>query len=710
MPTWFCPGRLGPARELGLRLGLFVAMLVLAAASFVDLEVPNSALTYARVSSTRFYASDGTLLYERPAASGGYGAPVGLDQVSPFVVQATLAGEDANFRLHPGVDPTAVVRALWLNARSGRVAFGGSTLTQQLAKRLHPEPRNLAGKAREALFALRLEHTLTKDELLSQYLNRAYYGRNATGIEAAARRFFGKTAKQLDLAEATLLAALPRAPTAYDPERFPERLRARQAHLLGLMVERGFVDAAEAAAARDRLPEVIPRQATLKAHHAVDRLIRDVNRTGDVQTSLDLDLQERLQPLLERHLRMIGRFGAEQAAVLVLRNQDARIVAMVGSRDYDDGARQGAVNGTTSRRSAGSTLKPFLYAMAFERGATPESQILDRPSAWPDYLPRNVNREPQGWVTLERALGSSLNVPAVALLERTGVPEFSLTLSRLGFARVDVSGASHGLSLALGAVPVSLVELAGAYAALANDGVFRRPALSDGATSSTRVFTREAARSVTRVLADPGARQPEFGLETPLELPFPVAAKTGTSSAYCDNWTVGYTKELTVAVWVGNFDGRPLRGALAMEGAAPLFQDAMFEAMRGRDPAPLEVDAERAPVGNSEPLLEAAEPLRIESPREGARFVLDPLLPREVQRLALRFQVNPPLADDGLLEYRLDAGQWLGAEPSGALGVDLVPGLHRVEARLRAPDGALLAVAKDVHFTVARSPQERVHD
>jgi penicillin-binding protein 1C len=689
--------------------GLLVFVWVVASTSFVDLRVPESQLDYGRLTSTRFFAADGTLLFERPSSAGGYGAPVPLSQVSPFVVQATLAGEDANFHRHPGIDPVAVVRALWLNAREGKFAYGGSTLTQQLAKRIAPEPRNLPGKLREALFALRLEHSLTKGEILAQYLNRAYYGRNATGIEAASRRYFGKSASELDLAEATLLAALPRAPTAYDPDRFPARLRARRSHLLDLMLARGFIDGAQAKAARSRSIELAPRTKPLRARHAVDRLMQEVSATGDVVTSLDLELQTRLDRLLERHLSSIQRYGAEQAAVLVVKNDDVRIVAMVGSRNYDDAARHGAVNGATSRRSAGSTLKPFLYAMAFERGETPSSPILDRPTTWPGYLPRNHDDQPQGWVTLERALGSSLNVPAVALLERTGVRDFAQRLSELGFSRVDPSGAKHGLSLALGAVPVSLVELASAYSSFANGGMVQTASLVDGERVELRAFDRTAAETVTRVLSNPRARQPEFGLETPLDLPFAVAAKTGTSSAYCDNWTVGYTKEVTVAVWVGNFDGRPLRGALAMEGAAPLFSDAMFEAMRERVPARMvgtEGDT-REPVTA---IATASAGLAFESPREGARLVVDPLLPAATQRIVVRVEPHPLLERAALVEYRLNQGEWVAFSPSRSLSLPLVAGRHSVAARAHDAAGSLIAIAADVHFTVTHSHQEQIHD
>jgi penicillin-binding protein 1C len=683
-------------RPRRLVVDVVIALVTLLGLGLLDLDYPAERLTYAALESTRFYAADGTLLFERPAEAGGYGVPIALEQVSPWVIAATLASEDQNFRWHPGVDPSAVARAAWLNARAGEFRYGGSTVTQQLAKLLHPEPRTLVGKLREAWDAARLEHTLGKQAILCQYLNRAYYGRGATGIEAAARRYFGKPAKELTLAEATLLALLPRAPSAYDPDRFPERAKTRRAHVLELMRRQGRIDPDQAASASREPIELVSRERAPRARHAVDRLIGDSTLRGDVTTSLDLALQGRIERHLEQHLRRIQKDGAEQAAVLVVRNADARIVAMVGSRDYEDAARHGAVNGTFSRRAAGSTLKPFLYALAFERGKTRDSRILDQESTWTGYQPRNAEGRHHGWVTLERALGSSLNVPAVALLDELGVPALAARLAVLGFREVDPSGRRHGLSLALGGVPVSLVELASGYSALANDGILRKPSLIASAAEGVRVFDADAAREVTRALSTNAARVPEFGLETPLDFPFDVAAKTGTSSAYCDNWTVGYTREFTVAVWVGNFGGKPLRGTLAMDGAAPLFHDAMFEAMRDRVPRSLL--SEQPP----RTLLETARAtgvLELASPRPDSRFLIDPLYPRSMQRVPLR--LDPSKSDTSSIarvRYLVDGEVHVEASPRESASLALTAGRHRVKALAFDSGGRQVAASSDVYF------------
>lgn len=664
-------------------------------------QYDSTRLSYDRVASTRFLAANGHVLFERRSSLGGFNTPVSLDQISPFVIEATLASEDANFRSHFGVDPVGVARAAWLNVKDGGLRYGGSTLTQQLAKMLDREPRTLVGKFHEAIAALRIEKTLTKDEILTQYLNRAYYGRNAYGIEAAARRFFGVSAHDLTLDQATLLATLPRAPSAYAPDRFPERAFERRAHVLELMVQRGFLSAKRAEETSRTAIALAPRQGQHpQAPHLVDRLLQRVETTGEVRTSIDLGLQTQLERHLDTHLNRVREYGARQGAVVVLDNGTASVIALVGSRDYQDAQELGAVNGVLSRRPAGSTLKPFVYALAFEQGLSRRTEILDQPSTFPGYQPRNTQALHVGWVPLEQALGSSLNLPAVTLLEHVGLASGARRIHDLGFASVDPTGAQHGLALALGAAPVSLLELAGAYATLANGGVFRAPALTQGDALSRRVFSTDAASEVTRVLMDAKARAAEFGPETPLDFPFPVAAKTGTSAAFCDNWTIGYTREVTVAVWVGNFDGKPLRGALAMTGAAPLFHDAMFEAMRNRKSSPL-VSSVAREASSKVLRVGQGRALRVASPPPGSTYLIDPLLPRERQRVQLRLDTSGVDATNpaARLEWRVDGTAIAIAGIADTSSVALEPGDHRVAVHLIDEHGQRLGTAES-HFNV----------
>lgn len=662
---------------------------------------PRERLDYAGLRSTRVIDREGRVLWDSRGGRGTVARPVPLAEVSPWVVLATLAGEDAAFRRHPGVDPLAIARALWLDARARRFAYGGSTLTQQLAKNLAPEPRTLAGKLCEAWDAWRLERTLTKDEILAQYLNRADYGRGTTGVEAAAERYFGKRARDLDLAEGSLLAILPRAPSHYDPVRHPERALARRAHVLGLMVARGLVDPGEAAAAAAApLPTARTPRAP-RARHALDHATLHGHLPpggGEVRLTVDAELTEALEQRARAHLSSLADAGAEQAGIVVIENATGAVLAMVGSRRYGEAAVAGAVNATTALRAPGSTLKPFVYALALEDGAHPSTPVFDGPVHWRGYQPRSLREHYFGSVALRDALGSSLNVPAVQTTAKVGVERLAALLHEAGLERLDPA-APHGLSLALGGASVSLVELTNAYATLARGGEFLpwRLAAEQPRLRGRRALAPETAFLVTDALADARARRLEFGMETPLELPFPVAAKTGTSQGFTDNVVIGYTTDLTVGVWVGNFDGRPLRRLLAMRGAAPLFREAMLRAHRGRPPRPFAappgvvrqeicaddgtpaagdcarrrlewVAARSSPSAAAAPAVGApwAAPGRspasiaITAPPAGARFLVDPLLDPARQRLALRAAVAEGerrrvrwLVDDEVLDEAL---------------------------------------------------------
>ncbi|HJL19312.1 MAG TPA: penicillin-binding protein 1C [Sandaracinaceae bacterium LLY-WYZ-13_1] len=705
-----------------------LSAVLLAVASAAVPAYPAARLSRRALRSTRVLARDGRPLWERRSAVGGYGRWVPLDAMDDDLVAATLSGEDAHFRWHPGIEPAGVVRALWLNLRGGRLAYGGSTITQQLAGLLTPRPRTLAGKAAEAWDALRLERTLDKDAILEHYLNRAYYGRNAYGVEAAAQRFFGRSARDLTLDQAALLAILPRGPSAYDPTRHPEAARRRRAHVLRHMAARGWIaerDAERAAARPIALADPTRRP---RARHLLDHLVltdRVTPGAPAVRTTLDLDLQRRLEARVRMHLLDVRDRAVRQAGVVVLDNATGEVRAMVGSRRYGERAVDGAVNATTASRHPGSALKPFVYALAFERGDRPSTPVLDVPTEWRDYHPRGLDRRHRGLVSVREALGSSLNVPAVRTAERLGIADLTAWLRRLGMTTIDPDPRHHGLSLALGGAPVRLLDLAVAYATLARGGVHRPARFVAGEPlPGTRVLSAASAYLVTDVLADPRARRAEFGLETPLELPFDVAVKTGTSQAFCDNVVVGYTPEVTVAVWVGNFDGEPMHGLLSMSGAAPLFRDAMLAAMEGRPRrafAPPEgVERVRVcprsgrpvgphcPRGRREPVATAHRPaatcdwhgpdglrvppeafahgvrgapagdrVAILAPADGATVVRDPVLPATAQRVVLR--VAPPA---GTARVRWEVDGRVVAEPAAPFEAFWAPspGPHRIRA------------------------------
>jgi penicillin-binding protein 1C len=525
------------------------------------------------------------------------------------LAQATLAAEDARYRSHVGVDPAAMARAAWRNVRAGRVVQGGSTITQQVAKLLLAragEPaatRGLRVKIREAVVALRLEHRMTKDEILALYLTLAPYGNQIEGAERAARAYFGRTASSLTPAEAAFLAALPQQPTRYNPWREPSAARKRQARILTAMRDRGWLSPLEYDTARAESltfhREAGQNVAPHFTEHVLDRS-RDV-RPLRIQTTLDLGLQRTVRGIIDAHRGLLQAHQAGSVAVVVLDNQTSEWLAWEGSGDYFDTANSGAIDGALALRQPGSALKPFTYAAAFERDYHPGRVLADVPSQFPTaapgvlYSPRNYDGRFRGPLLARIALAGSENVPAVAVAADLGVPAVLRLLRQTGFTTLDKTASHYGLGLTLGNAEVTLAELAAAYATFARGGAYIAPQSLrsiDGhetaLAASERVMAQRTAFWITDILADADARSYIFGRGGSLEFPFPVAAKTGTSQAYRDNWAVGYTREVTVGVWVGNFNRKPLVDSSGVTGAGPIFHQVMLAAVqRARGGLPL---------------------------------------------------------------------------------------------------------------------------
>jgi penicillin-binding protein 1C len=552
---------------------------------------------------------DGRLLREVSVGRGATEAPVRLTELSPWVVPALLAAEDARFYLHPGVDPLAVTRACGQLLLARRVVSGASTLTQQLARTLRPVPRNARGKLYEMALALRIEASLPKDRILEEYLSRVEFGPNLFGIDAASRHYFGKPASALDVAEAALLVSIPRGPSLYDPRRRPQLLERRRLRVLGRMERLGLLTPAELARAELTPMRVDPAAGSTGAEHLSFSLARRFashagERTRSLRTSLNAELQREAERVAKAALPSLTAHDGDAISLVVLDNETSDVLAYVGSPSYFDEKRQGANDGVVAKRQPGSTLKPFLYAAAMEDLGYGAATLL--PDLPRDYLvrggsftPRNYDQHFRGPVLLRQALGSSLNLPALEVASRLGPPRLLRILRRFGFTSLERDAEHYGVGLALGDGEVTLLELASAYAALARGGELLAPRLvlartgSSGAPVRTpdataeRVLAPELAASLSDMLSDDAARMAGFGRDSVLNLPFPVAAKTGTSKGFRDNWAVGYTREVTVAVWVGNFDGAPLREASGITAAGPAFHDLMLAAMRGRMPAPL---------------------------------------------------------------------------------------------------------------------------
>jgi penicillin-binding protein 1C len=516
-----------------------------------------------------------------------------LGDLPAIAVSAVVQSEDHNFWRHRGVDGIAVARAAWLDLRGGR--YGASTLTMQVARMvLGNNHRSVSAKLAETLLALRIERAADKHAILEQWMNRAYFGNRIVGFEAAARYYFDKPAASLSDGEAMLLAVIPRAPTAYDPVvRLPAALRRRD-YVLDMLVRRGVITEETARAARATRLAIARHPARNEAPHfarwIAEQLPADVRAAGGtVHTSLDLRLQRMLAVRVTEQALALRRQNLDQAGLVVLDAQTTEVRAMIGSTGWDRPG--GQINITTRRRHPGSALKPFVYATAIERGASPATIAWDvRDTSANYFAPSGAEHGP---VRYREALASSYNFAAIDVVEQVGVSRVMTVLRRAGVAELPGTPDDYGLRLALGAAKVRLIDLAAGYGFLVRHGTVGTPrgitrvVTGDGGRWSPprlpdrRVFTPETAWLVMDMLSDPEARRPAFGMEVPLDLPFRIAAKTGTARGFADTWAVGATQEVIVGAWAGTFDGTPTHGLVAMDAAAPLVRDAML-AIAGR--------------------------------------------------------------------------------------------------------------------------------
>ncbi|MCX5746446.1 MAG: transglycosylase domain-containing protein [Proteobacteria bacterium] len=550
-------------------------------------DFPTDLLDPQTSSSLVVEDANGFILRQEASSAGTRDHWTPLADISPHLIDATIASEDNGFYDHAGVDWTAMARASWLNVRGGD--FGGSTITMQLVRLVANPPRSLAGKLTQMVLAARLERTLSKAEILEQYFNRVYYGNGAWGAEQAARSYFGKHARELSIGEAAMLAVIPRGPTHYDPFKAWPRVMARRSHILALMEAHDRIDASARALA-ERVPlDLSKHEVVFRAPHFVElvkeRLPARLARGATITTTLDWDLQRHLEVALGAHLDRLGGRNVTQAAVVVLRNADGAILGMVGSKDYADHDANGAFSGVTARLRPGSTLKPFVYGTAFEHGDTPATVALDL------VLPEDAHQayakdvRAHGFARYRESLAGSFNLSAVHTLQRVGVAAVLRKLRTAGMSTLDRPDADYDWGLAIGHAETRLLDLTAAFTTFGRGGRPIAPrAIAQAAVEGEtwqepvvvreRVFSEEVAYLIYDVLSDPDARKPMFGDRVPMNLPFPVALKTGTTKAFTDLWAIGVTREYTVGVWAGNFDGAPTYHVMSSEGATPLLRAA----------------------------------------------------------------------------------------------------------------------------------------
>jgi penicillin-binding protein 1C len=592
--------------------------------------------------TTRILDRNGNLLYEILDPNAGRRTYVPIDRISPFMIAAILSTEDKNFYSNPGFDPMAIGRAFWQNFQSGDTVSGASTITQQLGRILLFSPDEASDisymrKVREALLAAEITRRYSKDEILELYLNEIYFGNYSYGVEAASQTYFGTSASQLTLAQAAFLAGLPQAPSVYDVYTNRESTMTRFQQVLVLMYEASqelncipvsnqlqkvCVDEIAAASAYGELKDHEFRQpdVPIRYPHWVNYIrsilesqfdAQTIYRSGfTVYTTLDPGLQDLAEQIVRDQVERLKDLHVTNGALVAIKPATGEILAMVGSADFYNEEIDGQVNMAVAPRQPGSAIKPLTYTAAFEKGWTPATLIWDVASEFPPsgdpadprppYKPVNYDNRFHGPVTLRSALANSYNIPAVKTLDYVGIYDDPNTpdeeglvamASRLGITTLNRE--DYGLSLTLGGGEVPLIELTGAYGVFANGGREVPPfgitriidhngneVFSYQPPAGDQVIRPEHAYLISSILSDNQARTPAFGANSVLNLPFTAAAKTGTTNDFRDNWTLGYTPDVVVGVWVGNADYTPMQNTSGLTGAAPIWAEFMKAAVQ----------------------------------------------------------------------------------------------------------------------------------
>ncbi len=607
-------------------LAIVTAGIVAAAAySYYTTDLPSpDKLQQQAFGSTKILDRNGKLLYELVDPQAGKRTTVKLADISPYVREATISIEDASFYTNPGFSVKGMVRAAWAILQ-GEPIQGGSTITQQLIKQeLLGDQVTISRKIREVILAYRVNQLYTKDQILEWYLNDIFYGNMSNGIEAAAESYFGKHADQLDLAESAMLAGIPQAPALLSPLVDPEAAKDRQKLVLDAMVNQGYITQAQADAAAEEKLQYQPMEYGIEAPHFV-MYVRDLleQKYGPrmlysggltVRTSLDLDMQHVAERIVRQNVAKDASANIHNAALVAIKPETGEILAMVGSADYFDRSISGQVNMVTANRQPGSTFKPITYSAAFQKGWSPGTVLLDYYTVFHDrlgrpYTPHDVDNQWHGPVTVRKAIGNSMNVPAVKALEFVGVNNAINLAHKMGITTLENPN-DYDLSLTLGGGSVKLLDMAYAYTAFANSGTLNgEPVPADAqkpgystvqpvailsvqdasgkileeykGPDQVQVLSPQVAFLMNSILTDNNARMPLFAPNNPLVLSRPAGAKTGTTENNRDLWTIGYTPDLVTGVWVGNSDNQPIKQVLGSMVAGPIWHEFMEEVLAG---------------------------------------------------------------------------------------------------------------------------------
>ncbi len=529
----------------------------------LEVKVP-----YARVVT----ASDGQVLYAGLSTDEKWRMKMEPDERPVSMIPALLFKEDRHFYYHPGIDPAALIRAVFRNFREGKKTSGASTITMQVARLLFPAPRTYGNKFREMFRSLQLEMHYTKEEILQLYLDLLPFGGNMEGLKAASLLYFGKPPALLSLAQVVTLTIIPNRPSSLKPGKNDGYLQQERNKWLNRMREAAVFNPDEI---RDALAEPVSIRrlnAPRETPQFALQMMRRFPQQPTLHTTIRVPLQRKAEAITFQYMKRLRQMNIHNAAVLVVENKSSRVRAYVGSADFSDAAHAGEVDGVMAVRSPGSTLKPLVYGLAMDEGViTPKTVLLDVPVNFAGYRPENYNNLFNGKVTAEKALAFSLNVPAVKMLNAVGVDDFCNKLNQAGFVSVWRNKKNMGLSMVLGGCGVTLFELAGLYACLANEGLYRPLKLmeSDTGNDSTRLLAPGASWMLSEILTLPLRPDLPNHYESTMHLPR-VAWKTGTSYGRRDAWSIGYNRTYTIAVWVGNFDGTGVPELSGADIATPL--------------------------------------------------------------------------------------------------------------------------------------------
>jgi len=598
-----------------------IFLMVLFGVYSATLPSPSKLTTRDIEQSTKILDRNGKLLYEVFADKNR--TLVELQNVSPYLLRATLSAEDSDFYRHRGFDLIGILRAGY-NVLRGKGLQSGSTLTQQLVKNaLLSSERTINRKMKELVLSMQIERKYSKDDIIKMYLNETPYGGTAYGVEAASQYYFGKSSKELNLAESALIAGLPQSPTYYSPfGPNPENAIARQHYVLWLMRNRGWVEkdgtrnfiseedynAAKVADLKFaginngiKAPHFVMYVKSLLSQKYGDKYVGNAGLS--VTTTLDLDLQEQVEKIVKDEVEKVKYLSVGNAALVAIDPKTGQILAMVGSKDYFDMENDGNVNVTLSLRQPGSAIKPLTYVTAFERGFTPSTVLFDVPTEFsggedlPPYKPVNYDGKYRGPIQIRYALANSINVPAVKMLKLIGVEAVINTAQKFGISTLN-DPSRYGLSLTLGGGEIRLLELTNAFGVFASGGIYREPiSILKVADAKGKVIdeVRESKGEkvidsgytylISDILSDNNARAEVFGLGNALVVPgHTVAVKTGTTNDIRDNWTIGYTPSIVIGVWAGNNDNSPMAKGLAsgVTGAAPIWQKAMIAYLKDK--------------------------------------------------------------------------------------------------------------------------------